>query len=220
MGLELILPQNEQKYSADFYTAAVCKKGAYTLDESFAAVAFEEYRNRVIVLHKTAVRDMYIIGVHIPLNGNSGFSATNYWDSLIELRRIMPKDKPVICMGDLNTCEPGHYSKSRLYEFMSKGFVDFWTEKGYGHNAEAFPEAATYVQVDKKTGKKTNERLDYVLVTGKDFAKLNIRYDIYTDSSVLFIDPVTHKERQDGLSDHSAIMLGTPSELEPFKTKT
>ena len=186
----LALKISNQK--ANSYVAAIFKEDVYFDDSNLVSTAFEDFRNQIFVVHNN---DMYIIGAHPPVIGVSLSSGTNFWDSLIELRRIMPKDIPAICVGDFNTYIPGTVNKRMMYRFMAEGFVDFWIEKGNVHNAEVFPEATTYVYVNR--GKKHNERLDYVLVTGKDFDKLNKKYDMTVD----------HTVRVNGLSDHSAIIL-------------
>ena len=180
--LSPIIPENT---SPRFFTAAVCQKGAYVLDETYknnVLCVFEEYSNRVTVLCRAAKKDMTVVGVHIPINGNSGYGETNYWESLMRLHDMLPKDKALIYAGDFNTYSPGTVNKRKLYELMSKGLVDFWLECGGCHN---FP---TY---EKGT------RIDLMLVSGKHFDELSEKYVMQIDDTVM----------KNKLSDHSAIIL-------------
>ena len=171
----------------DFQTAVVCKKGAYVRVKSYEdclTVCFEEYCGRVIAVEKANAPDIRIIGVHMPTNGHSDYAATSCWDSLISLYKRFPKELPVICVGDFNTYEAGRINKRRMYEFMSYGLVDFWLEKGHSHNRATFNSGA---------------RIDYALVTDKDYSALAEKYDMEVDDST--------REGDKPLSDHSAIIL-------------
>lgn len=62
---------------------------------------------------------------------------------------------------------------------MSEGLIDVWIEKGNPHTKETFE----------------GTRIDYVLMTGKDFC--NSKYEITIDDTI----------RKQGYSDHSAIIM-------------
>ncbi|EXM40134.1 hypothetical protein RASY3_06245 [Ruminococcus albus SY3] len=185
-------------YSGSSYfrsIAVVFKKSAsYELCyDDVVKLEFGSYRNRVIALRKKSEPTEIIVGVHIPIS-----KSIDYWNSLILTHRKIMKNNPeyrFIYIGDMNTYKDGTVNKMKLTEFMDEGLKDFWLESGHSHNAEVYPDATTYVYVNR--GKKHNERLDYVLVTGKDFDKLNKKYDMTVD----------HTVRVNGLSDHSAIIL-------------
>jgi endonuclease/exonuclease/phosphatase family metal-dependent hydrolase len=130
----------------------------------------------------------------MPSNGHSDYAATSCWDSLISLYKNFPKELPVICVGDFNTYTAGRINKRRMYEFMSYGLVDFWLEKGKSHNTDTF---------------NAGTRIDYALVTDKDYSALAKKYDMEVDDST--------RTGVEPLSDHSAIIIGTPTELKPFR---
>ena len=175
----------------NFETVVICKLSAkmpvYELDETYRQSVysvFENYLNRIIVVHSQK-KDKLIVGIHIPMN------CAEYWDSLIKLHSLLPKDRPIIYIGDINTFKPNTINKRKMYEFMSKGLVDFWLEKGKTHTEQTF---------------KDGSRLDYVFITGKHCNKY--RFEVHN---------YDNKEVMGELSDHSALMLGLPKELEPFK---
>ena len=178
--------------SANIETVAICKEDAdyeRCYDDDVVKMEFGSYRNRVIALRKKSEPTEIIVGVHIPIN-----KSIDYWNSLILTHRKIMKNNPeyrFIYIGDMNTYKDGTVNKMKLTEFMDEGLKDFWLESGHKHDAEAYPDATTYVH------NGINERLDYVLVTGKDFDKLNKKYDMTVD----------HTVRVNGLSDHSAIIL-------------
>ena len=177
-------------------TVAICKQGQYVHDETYLKYIiskFPDYRNKIVTVHKNKDPKFRVVGVHIPDQYSGG---SVFYDSLINLHRKMPEDIPIFYVGDYNTFNANTFNKRKMYALMAEGLVDFWLEKGNVHNTEIFPEATTFVYVDKKKIKH-NERLDYALVTGKDFKELNNKYEMTVDPFV----------RLNGLSDHSAIIL-------------
>lgn len=182
-----LLPYNTNKRSCPvFYTVAIFKKDSYTYSDYYKdnlKYTFKTpgggYQNRVIGLISKEKTDEIIVGVHSKL---SEHECALYFDSLIRLHQKMPCDKSIIYLGDFNAFTPGRNNKRKLYEFMSEGLVDFWLENGKSNS-------------DTTTNYDT--RVDYVLVTDKDFNNLNKKYEMFIDDSV----------RLNGLSDHSAIIL-------------
>ncbi|MCR5021671.1 endonuclease/exonuclease/phosphatase family protein [Ruminococcus sp.] len=168
-----------------FVTAAIFSKGAYKLyGEKILDEEFGSFRNRVIAVQRKDDPTQIIFGIHIPTyDPTDKHTSIELWNSIIRVHRRLHEDnRSVIYIGDINTYIPGTVNKSKLYEFMSEGLVDFWIETGHDHNEHT---------------SNFNTRIDYALVTGKDFDKLNKKYDMTVD----------HTVRVNGLSDHSAIIL-------------
>ena len=171
--LEILKPS--MKNSAFFMTVAIFKKGAYKRSSTEIYNEFKEYHNRIIALERTnAKNEEIIIGLHIPMD------CKDYWDYLIAVHKKLPKDKRIIYIGDLNTYMPDTINKNKFYELLSEGLIDVWIEKGNPHTKETFD---------------ADTRIDYVLMTGKDFC--NSKYEIIIDDTI----------RKQGYSDHSAIIM-------------
>jgi len=171
--LEILKPLTDE--TAFFRTIAIFKRGAYKRSETDINSVFKQYANRIIALERNIAKtEEMIIGIHIPID------CKEYWNYLIEIHKKLPQDKKIIYVGDLNTYKPGTINKNKFYELLSKGLVDIWLEKGNAHTKETF---------DAYT------RIDYALMTGKDFD--NCKYEIAID------DIIRHK----GYSDHSSIIL-------------
>ena len=170
--LEILKPSTKE--GAFFRTIAIFKKGAYKRSLTEIDKEFKQYANRIIALERTnAKTEEMIIGLHIPMD------CKDYWDYLIAVHKELPKDKMIIYIGDLNTYMPGSINKNKFYELMSEGLIDVWIEKGNPHTKETFE----------------GTRIDYVLMTGKDFC--NSKYEITIDDTI----------RKQGYSDHSAIIM-------------
>lgn len=190
--LDIESPENKKNGRPDAVTIAVFYKGKYEVDETYKQCLldiFESYNNRVIAVHKVGKYSETFVGVHCPENGiaSGGTTVINFWDGLEKFHMSMKKwDKALIYLGDFNTYNPNTLNKRRMYRFMSYGLVDFWLEKGESHNK------ATY---------NANTRIDYALVTDKDYSALAKKYDmeVNPDNIMEMIGPQ--------LSDHSAIIL-------------
>lgn len=171
-NLEILEPLT--KGGSFFQTIAIFKIGAYKRCSTAIDKEFKEYTNRIIALERTAANtEELIVGLHIPKD------CKEYWDYLIEVHRKLPKDKRIIYAGDLNTYAPGTINKNKFYELLSEGLIDVWLEMGNVHTKETF----------------ANTRIDYVLMTGKDFD--NSKYEVVIDDII----------RKQGYSDHSAIII-------------
>lgn len=181
--LEIIEPIGTAGY---FKTIAICRKDTYRRCSYYDADLFVTpdgdaiYSNRIVAVEHVSSPDEIIIGLHIPVD------AKELWKCLRKAHRKLLKgrnEKTIIYAGDLNTFVPGTVNKRMLYRFMAEGLVDVWLEKGKPHTRP------TYMH------NGTPERLDYILMTGKDFSSDKIDIEI------------EDKVREDGYSDHSAITL-------------
>lgn len=176
-GFEILKPSEDDAF---FITVAIFKKGAYRKFSNIIEKTFTEYANRIIVLERTAEHsNEIIIGLHIPAK------CEVFWNNLIAFHEKLPEDKRIIYIGDLNTYDPDTINKKKFYEFLSKGLVDVWIENGNSHTKETF---------------EGNTRIDYVLMTGKDFCKG--KYKITIDDTI----------RKQEYSDHSAIIMQVSGE--------
>jgi hypothetical protein len=144
-----------------------------------------------------------IVALHAPLEE---LDCVPFWDSLIRFHRYLHSDIPIYYIGDMNAFLPNKLQKRKMHEFMAEGVEDYWLGTGKSNNSP------THIK---------GQRLDYVLVSNVRLEKLYQYKDFFNKSEMIY-EPkdISDKTQKDGLSDHSAIMLGTPSELEPFKTKT
>lgn len=171
--LEILEPSTKE--SAFFRTIAIFNSGTYKRCTSIIDSEFKNFANRIIALERTTTKiEEMIIGLHIPEDCN------DYWNYLMAVHQKFPKNKRIIYVGDLNTYKPGTINKNKFYELLSKGLIDVWLEKGNAHTKETFD---------------ANTRIDYVLITGKNFC--NCKYEITIDDDV----------RKEGYSDHSAIII-------------
>lgn len=175
--LEIQVPFTED--SSFFRTIAVFQKGAYRRIPIHTDEIFQERRNRILVLERAETDGAVIVGVHIPSDDRK------YWDSLMALHQKLPVGRMILYVGDLNTYKPGTINQKKFSQFLSRGLVDVWLKKGYN------PAKETYVSPESGSP----ARLDYVLMTEKDFedAQCEIRIE----------DAV----REQGYSDHSAVSV-------------
>lgn len=176
-----ILPTPNEK-QCHFKTVAIFKKGAYKTEATYGSMKFTDYANRIIAVEKVGTEfDEIIIGLHIPV------ACDILWNNVISLHKKLPKNKRIIYAGDFNTYISGTDNKNAFYKLLSEGLVDVWLEKGNPHTKE------TYI---KKTSDE-KARLDYILMTGKDFYERSCNINISVDDTV----------RYQGYSDHSALVL-------------
>lgn len=168
-------------------TVAICQNGSYEqCYDEIIDLEFGSYRNRILAVRGSACPQEIVFGVHIPIYESSKQpNSVALWNSLILThRKISEKGNRIIYIGDINTYQLGTVNKNKLIEFMSEGLVDFWLEKGHSHNRATFNSGA---------------RIDYALVTDKDYSALAKKYDMEIDDST--------REGDKPLSDHSAIIL-------------
>lgn len=171
-GYELIIPVDNDAF---FITVAIFKNGAYKKLANTVEKTFSNYGNRIVALEGVADNsNEIIVGLHIPAN------CREFWENLIALHEKLPQDKKIIYVGDFNTYSPDTENKIMFDKFLLRGIVDVWVEKGNPNTKSTFV---------------GNTRIDYVLMTAKDFYKG--KYEIKIDDSI----------RDNGYSDHSAIML-------------
>ncbi len=170
---EILKPSTDNTF---FTTVAIFKKGAYKKSSNdIIKKIFIQYAHRIIALERTVHNSKdIIIGLHIPIDGE------DFWNYLRTVHKKLDKNKRIIYVGDLNTYEPNTINKNHFYKFLSEGLIDVWLENGNPHTKETF---------DGKT------RIDYVLMTGKDFC--NSKYEITIDDTI----------REQGYSDHSSIIM-------------
>lgn len=185
--LPVPVPEPDRK-KCYFKTVAVFKKGAYETEPTFHHMTFDSYANRIIaVKRKGEEYDEIIVGLHIPVlkkivRYESFEEYEEFWKNLISLHEKFPKNKRIIYVGDLNTYDPGTFNKNKLHKLMSKGVVDVWLEKGNRHEKETCD---------------SQRRIDYVLMTSKDFYERSCNINLEVDDAV----------RHQGYSDHSALVL-------------
>lgn len=171
---EILPTHNKEEIIGFFETIAIFKKDAYKTEPTYSSMKFN-YENRIIAVEKAGTEsDEIIIGLHIPVDCDI------FWNDIISLHKKLPKNKRIIYAGDFNTYISGTDNKNAFYKLLSEGLVDVWLEKGNPHTKETF---------DKGT------RIDYILMTGKDFSERNC--NIVIDDTV----------RYQGYSDHSAQIL-------------
>ncbi|MBU4606970.1 MAG: endonuclease/exonuclease/phosphatase family protein [Methanobacterium sp.] len=133
--------------------------------------------------------DLYVLGVYIP--NQPGKIKNDFWSKILEYS-LKNQDKNILITGDFNSCtredssNHNEYNPLDLKKLEESGYIDLWK---HGHRDEG--ERFTWFYHDG-----TGFRLDYFLASPGLYSKLN-GFKVSHDKGV----------RENGISDHSAILL-------------
>ena len=208
---ECLLPYSTA-ISPNFHTLAIFMKGKYEYNETYTnyvptkfAYKGSGFRNRIIALNPKNKKSPIICGVHVCSDKNE---SPVYFESLIGLHNKFTENKAtkIYYIGDFNAFIPNIINKRKMHDFMALGLEDYWLASGKSNNSPTHLEGA---------------RLDYVLTYNKSQFKNLGAYRNYFNTYEMIVDPENivemSKKSEPLLSDHSAIIIGTPTELKPFR---
>lgn len=139
--------------------------------------------NRAVELYNNN-KNIYLLGVHIPMIKKNEYSGSVMWDDIINYYKKM-SNQNLIIIGDMNVYAENTIQKRKFNELICLGAIDAWSSRGNS------PENATYV-----TKNCEGSRLDYALMSLTAFLLLK---EIEIDDK-----PRTN---DNFITDHSSINL-------------
>jgi len=189
-GYDVLFPKPEGK---EYGCMLISKKGV--IDKSTSCSYINFLPSRMVSVNISFLnKPLEILGIYVPSRDKSPekiIRKRKFIDSIVEVLKLIPKEKPKIICGDFNIIETDHVPHYPFFEKWEYSFFDSLLENGF---RDAFKHLNPNLQEYSWIGHTGDGyRYDYCFVSENILG--NIKSSFYL-----------HHTREMKLSDHSAII--------------